>query len=287
MELSDFLLQKKSRLILHQKGIDQPLIDEEEQLFYEFFKHYPESKLEDVREKLKYLRPYILNFPDYDGMGFFVSEDAFMHYFYREQKMAETSLSEKEFYKFKEMQEAILKLGLDPKPTFEFILYLWHILRNWLYNGINERLDERINRMWNKMQSDPELDVSVDFKVGKNHFKFDNQEFLRAIISNYRNSDIIAGDLVEKIYPKKREVDYLLLRTLLTYLPTKHKMPKKGTFSQAERTFGLCVLWLIGSINHKKRDNPLFHCSHLGNATFDKLMRDYAHLAPIPILQSI
>ena len=147
-------------------------------MFYEFLKDYPESEHEDIRERLKYLRPYIINYPEYDGEDFFLSEEAYNHYKWREQKMAETSLSEKEFYSFKEMQEAIVSLGLDPKPTFEFILYLWHILRNWLYKGIKERLDERINRIWNKFGENPELEISADFKVGNKHFKFDNQDFL-------------------------------------------------------------------------------------------------------------
>ena len=287
MELSDFLLQKKPNVRFDFDGVDQRLFDEEEHLFNEFFKYYPDSELEDISNRLKYIRPYIINYPDYDGEDYFLSEDAFNHYRWRKQKMAETRLSEKEFYNFKEMQEAMASLGLEPKPVFEFILYLWHILRNWYYKGMNERLDERINRMWNKMQEAPELEISADFKVGKNHFKFENKDFLRAMIANYRNSDIMAGDMVEKICPKKREIDYLLLRTLLTYLPIKHKTPKKGTFSQAERTFGLCVLWLIGSINHKKDDDPSIYCSHDGNAIFDKLMRDYARVELIPIISGL
>ena len=287
MELCDFLLQKKPNVRFDFKGMDQRLIDEEEQLFNEFFKDYPESEHEDIRDRLKYIRPYIINYPDYDGKDFFLSEEAFNHYRWREQKMAETCLSEKEFYNFKEMQEAIASLGLDPKPTFEFLLYLWHILKNWLYKGMNERLDKRINLMWNKMQEDPKLTISADFKVGKNHFKFDNKDFLRAMIANYINSDIMAGSLVETLYPNKREIDYILLRTLFTYLPIKYKTPKKGKFSQAERTFGLCVLWLIGSINHKKGDDPSIYCSHDGNAIFDKLMRDYAEVELIPIISGL
>lgn len=284
MELSDFLLKKKPTVRFDFKSVDQSLIDEEEQLFNEFFKHYPESRLEDAKEKLKYLRAYILKFPDYDGMDFFISEDAFTHYVYRDQKMEETSLSEKDFYNFKEMQDAISSLGLDPKPTFEFILYLWHVLSKWLHKGMKERLDERINRMWKKMQEDPEANISADFKVGKNHFKFDSKDFLRAMIANYRNSDIMVGNLMETSYPKKREVDYLLVRTLLSHLPIEHKKPKKGAFSQAERNLGLCVLWLIGSINHKKGDDASICCSHDGNAIFDKLLRDYADVELIPII---
>ena len=115
MELSDFFLQKKPNVRFDFKGVDQCLIDEEEQLSYEFLKDYPKSEHEDIRERLKYIRPYIFNYPDYDGMGFFVSEDAFIHYFCRDQKMAETSLLEKDFYNFKEIQDSIpITRGLLP-----------------------------------------------------------------------------------------------------------------------------------------------------------------------------
>ena len=54
MEPSDFLLQKKSNIRFDFKGVDQRLIDEEDQLFNEFFKDYPESYHEDIRERLKF-----------------------------------------------------------------------------------------------------------------------------------------------------------------------------------------------------------------------------------------
>lgn len=287
MDLSDFLLQRKSHTSFEFNEINQAAIEEEELLFEDSLKEYPKAEHATIRERLKYLRSYILHYPEYDGMDFYPSIEAFNHYKWREKKLNKVTFTEKEFFKFKEMQESINALGLSPEQTFEFILYLWHTLQDWIIKGIKESMDDRINRMKAKIDENPEIKIAVDVKVGKNHFKFNNQDFLRAVIENYLNSDLMAGEAVETIYPKKREIDYLLLRTLLTYLPIKHKKQKKGTFSQAERTFGLCVLWLVGSINHKKKDNPLFYCSHLGNATFDKLMRDYSHLDLIPILPSL
>jgi len=61
----------------------------------------------------------------------------------------------------------------------------------------------------------------------------------------------------------------------LRNLPIKYKKRKKGTFTQAERNFGLSVLWLTGELNHLKNDDPTDYCTKDNNATFDKLMRDY------------
>lgn len=284
MEISDFILQRKPKIPVEYSGINKYAIDQEELMFEDGLKEFPQTEHNIIRERLKYLRTYILNFPEYDGVDFYPSNEALNHYKWREKKLSKVVFTEKEFYKFKEMQEAISDLGLSPEPTFEFILYLWHTLQGWFTKGINETMDDRIQRMKTKIDEKPEINLSVDFKIGNKHFKSNNQDFIRSLIANYINSDIIAGGLVETIYPKKREIDYLLVRTLLTYLPIKLKKQKKGTFTQAERTFCLCVLWLVGSINHKKTDVPLSYCSHLGNATFDKLMRDYAHLNLIPIL---
>ncbi len=57
MELSDFLLQRKSNIRLPREGDHQLLVDEEEQLFKEFFQSESPSQLEDIRERLQYLRP--------------------------------------------------------------------------------------------------------------------------------------------------------------------------------------------------------------------------------------
>ena len=52
MELSDFLLQKKPKVRFDFDGVNQRLIDEEEQLFNDFLKDYPESEHEDIRDRL-------------------------------------------------------------------------------------------------------------------------------------------------------------------------------------------------------------------------------------------
>ncbi len=248
----------------------------EELMFKEILTVYPESEHEEIRERLEYLRQYILNYPDYDGEDYFISEEAFNHYKWREDKMEHTGLSEEEFDKFEIMQNAISDLGLSSKPTFEFILYLWDKLKDKRdKKDNNTTANEVFKNLVNRIKDHPQDTITLDFHIGKKHFSFNNQDFIKAFILHYEKSGIVAGGLTETDIQNVREIDYILLRTLLTCLPIKHKKEKKGTYCQAERNFCLCVLWLIGSINHKKSDDPYKSCTHENNATFDKLLRDF------------
>lgn len=274
-KLTDALLRPRPQIPCP-PGINNYIKANEERAFKEFLKDYPESEHADIREHLEYLRPYILKYPDYDGENFFISEDAFNHYKWRKDKIKRTVLSEEEFNRFEILQATISDLGLSPKPTFEFILYLWNILKEKRDKKQTYTTVDNIFKSLTRRISDyPEDTISLDFHVGKKHFTFNNQAFIKAFISLYEQSDILASTLIETKSQKEREIDYILLRTLLTNLPIKQIKQKKGCYSQAERNFGLCVLWLIGSINHKKTDNPEVTCHRDSNGIFDKLMRDF------------
>ena len=67
----------------------------------------------------------------------------------------------------------------------------------------------------------------------------------------------------------KRETDYRIIKTLLDYLPIK-QMNKRGSYTQTERNFSLCVLYFCGCL----QGNEYEVCMN-NNATFDKLMRDF------------
>lgn len=245
---------------------------------------YPEKDHADIKERLEYIRRYSLQFPDYDGEIWEPEQSAYRHYDARSQKMDNCRLSEEEFYNFDIMQKAITDLELSPKATFEFILYLWNELYKWLYRGNIEMIDSRIKRLIARIDTHPDDKLELDIKVGGRHFKFSNERFIKSLIANYVNSNIESG--AEEIYPAKREIDYILICTLLRNLPIKHKKQKKGTFTQAERNLGLCGLWLTGELNHKKGDDPTDYCTKDNNATFDKLMRDYKDM-PLPIISPL
>jgi hypothetical protein len=256
---------------------------EEETMFNAWIKKYPEADHADIMERLKYIREYLLKYPDFDGEEWHPSQSALTHYQYRSDKLTNTGLSEDEFYDFDILQEAITDLGLSPKATFEFILYLWNELTKWLYRGSIERMEDRVNRLVARIDEKPNDSIELDIKVGSKHFKFANDKFIKSVIASFLNSNLDSGNLVETIYPTKREIDYILICTLLRNLPIKHKKEKKGTFTQAERNFGLSVLWLTGELNHRKGDDPTDFCTKENNVTFDKIMRDFKDM-PLPAI---
>ena len=285
MELSEFLNTRKPF---------PPLPDdykesaewEESQYFNAWIKKYPENEQGEIAERLKYIRSYTLRFPEFDGEQWQPSQDATNYYDNREQRIDDCGLSEDEFNEFEILQESISDLGLFPKATFDFIVFIWRELSKWLYRGTIERMEDRINRLVARIDERPNDSMELDIKVGSKHFKFANQQFIKSIIASFINSRLESDNQVETIYPAKREIDYILVRTILQFLPIKHKKQKKGTFTQAERNLGLCVLWLTGELNHKKGDDPTDYCTKDNNATFDKLMRDYKAM-PLPIISPL
>lgn len=285
MELSEFLHTRKQFPSLPD-DYKESAEWEENRYFNAWIKKYPESKHEDIAERLEYIRSYALQFPEFDDEEWRPTQDAESYYDNREQRIDNSGLSEDEFNEFDILQEAISDLGLSPKATFDFIVFIWHELSKWLYRGTIERMEDRINRLIARIDERPNDSMELDIKVGSKHFKFANQQFIKSIIASFISSRLESGNQVETIYPAKREIDYILVRTILQFLPIKHKKQKKGTFTQAERNLGLCVLWLTGELNHKKGDDPTEYCTNYNNATFDKLMRDYKDM-PLPIISPL
>lgn len=285
MEISEFIKTRKQFPILP-SDYKESAECEESQYFNAWIKKYPESKHKEIIERLKYIRSYALLFPEYDGEQWMPSQDAINHYDNRGRRIDASGLSQKGFYEFDILQDAIKELGLSPIATFEFIVFIWRELSKWLYRGTIERMEDRVNRLKNRIDERPNDKMKLDIKVGSKHFKFANQQFIKSLIASFINSNPESGNQVEIIYPAKREIDYILVRTILQYLPISHKKQKKGTFTQAERNLGLCVLWLTGELNHKKGDDPTDFCTKDNNATFDKLMRDYKDM-PLPIISPL
>lgn len=288
MELSDFL---ESRLQLPSLPTDykETAEWEENHYFNIWIKQYPEIDHEDIRDRLKYIRSYVLQSPDLDGfdeLEWTFSQAAMNYYEDRDQRIQYSCLSEQEFYDFSILQKTIKDLGLSPKPTFEFIVFVWHELMKWLNGSIGETIDIRIKRIIERIDTHPNDEIKIDIKVGNKHYYFRNNRFIKSLLALYTTSNLATKGCVEMINPTKREVDYILVRTILEYLPIKYRKEKKGQFTQAERNLGLCVLWLTGEINHKKGDDPTDFCTKDNNATFDKLMRDYKDM-PLPIISPL
>ena len=286
MELSEFLQENIKFPTLPEdywKNVDL----DEEIYFNAQLSKYPLEKQQNIKEKLEYIRNYTKKYPDFDGFNWGISNKPMLYYEVRDKKIANCNLSEEDYNNFDILQDSIKELGISPQATFEFIVFLWDVLQHWLLDGKVQFLKKKIKNVFKRIEEKPEDKIEIDLKVGKKHYYFKDENFIKSILANFLNSDLYAHNSWETIYPTKREVDYILIKTLLENLPINQKKEKKGNYSQAERNFSLCVLWLTGGINHKKNDDPYLYCTKENNVTFDKLMRDFKDLKLPPVLPSI
>ena len=99
MELSEFLNTRKPFPSLPD-DYKESAKWEENQYFNAWIKKYPDSKHGEIIERLKYIRSYTLQFPDFDGEQWLPTQDAENYYDNREQRIDNSGLSEEEFNEF-------------------------------------------------------------------------------------------------------------------------------------------------------------------------------------------
>lgn len=231
------------------------------------------DEAEEVKQRFKYIIPYILQAIDWDAYGIPLEAWQLKYYYQRERFLRKTRLRYEEFLNHEYLQNAIRELGLDPEPTFEFLLFLKYYLD--LRSELRHSSVEQFEKLKESIQQSPER-ISMEVVVDGRHFKFVNGNFIRQLINSVNasqfvqgafNNDFNEGSSREKI----RALDYYLVKTLLDYLPISVER-KRGQYTQVERNFGLSLLNYIGRLTG---DEPEFLCGFDNNATFDKLMRDF------------
>lgn len=228
---------------------------------------------EAVNRRLHYLAPYILQTINWTEYGSGLEPWQLKYYYQRERFVERTGLRYEDFLKHRFLVRATEQLGLDPEPTFEFILFLkyYYNLRGDLRFSPVEQLT-RLQDALAQAGASAKMDVTVNGK----HFKFENSAFIREIFAALRPADFGAGAFRDNFdeggsREKIRALDYYLVKTLLDYLPIQNRS-RRGQYSQAERNFGLSVLNFCGRL---AGDDVEGLCSYENNVTFDKLMRDF------------
>lgn len=273
MLISEFLLSRQQPISIPD-GYNEFALAEETSLFNAWINEFPEDTHDEITERLQYIRYYALQFPSFDGEELYPSSVALTYYENRLARIKASGLSETEFYKFEMLQDAIADLSLSPKATFDFIVFIWSQLFYWMKKGSVRTIENRLKSFCKLIKDNPHDKLKINISVGSRHFESTNDIFIKAIIQTFLDSKCEAANICEEVRPKVGEIDYILVRTLLTYLPIKHKKEKKGTFTQSERTFSLCVLWLNKYFAHYDDDDPIDKCID-NNQTFDKMMRDF------------
>ena len=248
-------------------------LDEEKDIFNEFLQELPENERETATIRLEYVREYVRKNPKYEiDFTQYLNRAHFIYYRNRANILTEIELDEGKFYAHKTLQEQIELLGLKPQPTFDFIAFLRYYLRMWCAERV-ERCGTRVGRILENIESNPNNDVTMTITVGRKHFTFQNEKFIEILLQVFQDSNVFAANLLEyQNKDVKREKDYRLVKTLLDYLPI-HIEKKRGAYTQTERNFSLSVLHYCDDL----RGNEKEVCLH-NNATFDKLMRDFANV---------
>lgn len=228
---------------------------------------------ETVKSRIKYLVPYIIQNIDWDEYGVPLEAWQLKYYYQRDRFLKKTRLKYEEFLSHPYLMESIRKLGLEPDPVFEFILFLWYYysLRSDLKFSSIEQL-QKLQEALKGSDTDAQMDVAVNGK----HFKFKNSGFIKMLFADIDSKKLSYGNFKDDFNEgasreKIRAIDYYLVKTLLDYLPIV-KDKGRGLYSQAERDFSLSVLNYVGRLVGEELE---FLCGFDNNATFDKLMRDF------------
>ncbi len=254
-------------------NIDRKLLAEMEQNMEDDFKReYLQEDIVSILGSIEYIRIYCRNYPLFNGYDYQPLQAPFAYYRSRSTYLKELPFTEDEFYNFALIQGAISKLGLLPQPTFEFIVFLYHIVKVWSENQITTGIS-RVNNILSILEEQPNTKLKMNIKVGGKNFEFDNSLFIHSMLEFYSSHEQVSHYLVERENKRIRErtIQYSLVKTLLDYLPIKVKKPEDVKFVQSERDFALCTLYLCKLL----MGIPAYVCTKDNNATFDKLMRDF------------
>lgn len=234
------------------------------------------DEAEDAIRRVRYLVPYILQSIDWDEYGMPLEAWQLHCYYRRERFLAKTHLSYDKFLDHQPLQRAIAALGLDPEPTFEFILFLkyYYGMRSDLRYSAVEQLELALQAL---SQLPADGAASIDINVGGKHYKIQNTRFVKRALMSIDCEGLSDGAFVNDFSEganrdKIRAIDYYIIKTLMDYLPTRRTSSRTGAFTQEERNFGLSVLSFIGRLPDVDREGE---CGKENNATFDKLMRDF------------
>jgi len=261
-------------------NIDWEMLSDMEKHFEaNFINEYPQDSRKTILDKIEYIRIYCRQFPFFNGDDYQPLQAPFIYYQTRDSQLSELPFTEDEFNNFSLIQEALSKLGLQPQPTFEFIAFLFRIIKSWSENQITT-CGAKVNTIQSLLKEDPEAKLSMNIKVNSKNIKaisknieFNNSSFIQSLLEFYMSNNLKSQGLIELETKRVRErtIQYLLVKTLLDNLPTKIDKPAEVKFIQAERDLALCTLYLCKLL----LGDPTIVCTNTNNVTFDKLMRDF------------
>ena len=136
-------------------------------------------------------------------------------------------------------------MELQPQPTFEFIAFLYHIIKVWSENQITTGIN-RVNNILSILEEQPNAKLKMNIKVDGKNFEFENSLFIHSMLEFYSSHEQISHYLVERENKRIRErtIQYSLVKTLLDYLPIKIKKPEDVNLYKQKETLD-CVSYIF------------------------------------------
>lgn len=208
--------------------MDRDLLTEMEQSMEDDFKRaYQQEDVASILDSIEYIRIYCRNFPLFNGDDYQPLQAPFAYYRSRNTYLKELPFTEDEFYNFTLIQVALNKLELQPQPTFEFIAFLYHIIKVWSENQITTGIN-RVNNILSILEEQPNAKLKMNIKVDGKNFEFENSLFIHSMLEFYSSHEQVSHYFVERENKRVRErtIQYSLVKTLLDYLPIKVKKPE-------------------------------------------------------------
>lgn len=234
---------------------------------------YDTAESELILSNLKYIKKYCIENPVLFDGNFQIRNAPYSYFLNRDSTLEELGLTEDKFYNFTLLQEAITALGLEAQPTFEFIVFLYDLIKEDCKDTVVTCREKISNVLSIISKCSSEEKISMTIKVGSKSIEFHNQLFIKSLLGEYCHANTKSQYLLEREQNKKQQriIQYSLLKTLLDNIPYHIEKSPEVKYTQNERNFCLCVLHYCKLLN----GDPLVVCTKENNATFDKLMRDF------------
>ena len=192
------LLPKMDRELLAE------LAEMEQSMEDDFKREYQQKDVASILDSIEYIRIYCRNFPLFNGDNYQPLQAPFAYYRSRSTYLEELPFTEDEFYNFTLIQEAINKLELQPQPTFEFITFLYHIIKVWSENQITTGIN-RVNNILSILEEQPNAKLKMNIKVDGKNFEFENSLFIHSMLEFYSSHEQVSHYLVERENKRVRE----------------------------------------------------------------------------------
>lgn len=223
----------------------------------------------------KYIKLICGHFPLYDDTGLNTSFLPVRYIHNRQKILSElpSNINQEEFYSFQHLQNCITALELEPQPLFEYIAFSYYRISNYIKYK-TETCRERIINCAKLINEEYTNDKpSMMIAIGKNKISFNNENFIKSLLSIVYNNNYKCLYLIEKInkVTRERTIQYYLIKSIMDFLPIKAKREAGAKFNQTERDFYLCILHFCGLLLGEED----FVCSKDNNVTFDNLIRTF------------